>query len=175
MVLSPNSHRNEESSPPFSVIYILFTDSNAPSLNSHRKMKTAPLLKKIPHLYEKNRGFGNPFWRLWTMFLQFVYRNRPCKRNLRHGTPARPQNEVLLLALKNIPHLIGQKMGKIQVLLRIVYFLFTKIDSENKKCAFQRKKEVWVFFPDLVIFVYLSSPKGRRKVSAISCTPSRNP
>jgi len=40
--------------------------------------------------------------------------------------------------LKNIPHLIGQKMGKIHPSIRIVYFLFTKIDSVNKKCAFRR-------------------------------------
>ena len=70
------------------------------SPNSHRKLKTAPPLKNFPHLYEKNRGFGNPFLRLSATYLQFVYRNRPCKQNLHHGRPARPQNEVLILALK---------------------------------------------------------------------------
>ena len=121
------------------MIYILFTSLKwFLSLSNHRKLKTAPLLKNFPHLYEKNRGVGNPFWRLGTLFLQFVYRNRPCKRNLRHGTPSKPQNEVLILGLKNTSHLIGQKMGKMSPLLRIVYFLFTKIDSANKKCAFQR-------------------------------------
>ena len=53
------------------------------SPNSHRKL--TPLLKNIPHLYEKNRGFYTPFWGLSTTYLQFVYKNRPCERKLRHG------------------------------------------------------------------------------------------
>lgn len=53
------------------------------SPNSHRKLP--PLLKNIPHLYEKNRDFHTPFWGLSTTYLQFVYRNRFCKRILRHG------------------------------------------------------------------------------------------
>lgn len=55
---------------------------------------------------------------------------------------SRPQNEALLFALKIIPHLIGQKMGKMHPSLRIVYFLFTKNDSANKKCAFWRIAKV---------------------------------
>ena len=35
--------------------------------------------------------------------------------------------------LENIPHLIGQKMGKIHPSPRIVYVLFTKADFANKK------------------------------------------
>ena len=42
----------------------------------------------------------------------------------------------LASCLKNIPHLIGQKMGKIHPSPRIVYFLFTKIDSANKNAPF---------------------------------------
>ena len=55
------------------------------SPNSHRKAENKPLLKNIPHLYEKNRGFYTPFWGLSTICLQFVYKNRPCEQKLRHG------------------------------------------------------------------------------------------
>ena len=131
----------------------MFTKILSCKLSSHliatENWKPHPLFKNFPHLYEKNRGFGNPFWRLGTLFLQFVYRNRPCKRNLRHGTPSKPQNEVLILGLKNTSHLIGQKMGKMSPSLHIVYFLFTKIDSANKKCASRRIKiGLGVFHPD---------------------------
>ena len=86
--------------PSFCVIYILFTCfKRSPLLSSHRngkklrlshliateKWKPHPLLKKIPHLYEKNQGFYTPFWRLWTTYLQYVYKNWPCKRKLQHG------------------------------------------------------------------------------------------
>lgn len=88
------------------------------------------------------------------------------------------------LPRKIIPHLIGQKIAKFHPSLRIVYFLFTKIDSAKKKCAFWRIKiGLGVFHPDRTFRVGLwgppykfsSSPKGRRKDSAISCTPSRKP
>ena len=55
------------------------------SPNSHRKMQTAPSFENIPHLYEKNRDFGTPLWRLSTTYLQFVYKDQPCERKLRHG------------------------------------------------------------------------------------------
>ena len=131
----------------------MFTKLLSCKLSSHliatEKRKPHSPLKNFPHLYEKNRGFGTPFLRLSITYLQFVYRNRPCTQKLCHRGRSRPQNEVLILALKNIPHLIGQKMGKIHPSLRIVYFLFTKIDRANKKCAFRRIKiGLGVFYPD---------------------------
>ena len=67
IVLSPNSHRNGKK-------------LRLSHLTATEKWKPHPLLKNIPHLYEKNRGFGTPFWRLSATYLQFVYKNRHCKR-----------------------------------------------------------------------------------------------
>ena len=209
--------------------FCLQASSNPTSLSSHgngkklrlshliatENWKPHPLLKNIPHLYEKNRGFYTPFWRLLATYLQFIYRNRPCKRKKSHVSDSKGNlksfNALILRALnsllksppfqglkmrpcslpwKIIPHLIGQKMGKIHPSLRIVYFLFTKIDSANKKCAFRRIKRrsgrfsprprwhmIWggTLEPTPGIYKFSSSPKGRGKASAISCTPSRKP
>lgn len=73
-------------------------------------------------------------------------------------------------------------MGKFHPSLRIVYCLFTKIDLANKNApfgAFHKMVMGWTLDAHpiiLLILVYASSsPNGRRKDSAISCTPSRKP
>ena len=68
------------------------------SLYRHRKLKTAPLLKNIPHLYEKNRGFGNPFWWSLTRNLQFIYKNWPYKRKTNYGSDRKATSELILRA-----------------------------------------------------------------------------
>ena len=56
-----------------------------------------------------------------------------------------------------MPHLIGQKMGKIQSSPRIVYVLFTKADFANKKMRLSAHiKEGWALYArpiELLIFV----------------------
>lgn len=64
---------------------------------------------------------------------------------------------ALLLTIPNIPHLIGQKMGKIPPSPRIVYVLFTKADFANKKMRLSAHiKEGWALYArpiELLIFV----------------------
>ena len=61
------------------------------------------------------------------------------------------------LPRKIIPHLIGQKMGKIHPSPRIVYVLFTKADFANKKMRLSAHiKEGWALYArpiELLIFV----------------------
>ena len=122
-------------------------------------MKTAPLLKNIPHLYEKNRGFGNPFWWSLTRNLQFIYRNWPS-----NGISAIGLSEIQWVTIKTskwglahwlkiAPHLIGQKMGKMSPSPRIVYFLFTKIDCCKQKMhlSAQSKSGLGRFDPALIV------------------------
>ena len=129
------------------------------SLNSHRKMKTAPLLKNIPHLYEKNRGFGTPFWWLLVRYLQFIYKNWPS-----NGICAIGLSEIQWVTIKTskwglapwlkiVPHLIVQKMGKMYPSLHIVYFLFTKIDCCKQKMhlSAQSKSGLGRFDPALIV------------------------
>lgn len=121
----------------------LFTENLSHQLSSHliatEKWKPHPLLKNIPHLYEKNRGFGNPFWWLLVRYLQFIYKNWPS-----NGICAIGLSEIQWVTIKTskwglapwlkiVPHLIGQKMGKMSPSLHIVYFLFTKIDCCKQK------------------------------------------
>lgn len=70
------------------------------------------------------------FWYpCWEQCLPFVYKN-PSRNNSFHLIATGKWKPHPLL--KNIPHLIGQKMGKMHPSLRIVYFLFTKIERTNK-------------------------------------------
>ena len=129
------------------------------SLYRHRKLKTAPLLKNIPHLYEKNRGFGNPFWWLLVRYLQFIYKNWPS-----NGICAIGLSEIQWVTIKTskwglahwlkiVPHLIGQKMGKMSPSPRIVFFLFTKIDCCKQKMhlSAQSKSGLGRFDPALIV------------------------
>lgn len=117
------------------------------SLNSHRKMKTAPLLKNIPHQYEKIQGFRHPFWWSLARYLQFIYRNWPsngiCAIGLseKHWITIKTSKWGLAPWLKIAPHLIGQKMGKMYPSPRIVYFLFTKIDCCKQKMRLSAHKK----------------------------------
>ena len=153
------------------------------SLNSHRKMKTAPSFENIPHLYEKI-GVLAPHFEGFRHYIYDLFTEIDLARGNYDMDTFKTSKWGLASCLKNIPHLIGQKMGKMHPSIRIVYFLFTKIDRANKKCAFQRIKiGSGAFHPDQTFrmglwgppYKFSSSPKDRRKASAISCTPSRKP
>ena len=97
-------------------------------------------MKKIGVLVTHFEGFGRCFYNLFTE-IDLV------RRNCVMGDYQDLKMRSCPLPRKIIPHLIGQKMVKFHPSLRIVYFLFTKIDRANKKCAFRHIKKSGHFSP----------------------------
>ena len=111
------------------------------SPNSHRKAENKPLLKNIPHLYEKKSRFLHLILKACGNIFTICLQESTLWAEFTMWDTFKTSKWGLASCLKNIPHLIGQKIGKIHPSLRIVYFLFTKIDLANKKCAFRRIKK----------------------------------
>ena len=144
-------HKNGVLSPLLRAMFTVCLQKKlSHQLSSHliatEKWKPHPLLKNIPHLYEKNRGFGNPFWWLLVRYLQFIYKNWPS-----NGICAIGLSEIQWVTIKTskwglapwlkiVPHLIGQKMGKSPPLPALFTFYLQKSTVANKKCAHRRIK-----------------------------------
>ena len=141
----------------------LFTENLSSKLLSHftgtGNWKPHPFWKTFLTYMKKNRGFGNPFWWLLVRYLQFIYKNWPS-----NGICAIGLSEIQWVTIKTskwglahwlkiVPHLIGQKMGKMSPSPRIVYFLFTKIDCCKQKMhlSAQSKSGLGRFDPALIV------------------------
>ena len=91
-------------------------------------------MKKIGDLVTHFDGFGRCFYNLFTE-IDLV------RRNCAMGDYQDLKMRSCPLPRKIIPHLIGQKRVKFHPSLRIVYFLFTKIDSAKKKMRLSAQKK----------------------------------